>query len=91
MLCPSAASVQLRTGRFLSIEGSTRPKPITAHDPDVFHPAATCKGRIDENIDLGLLDEFKTVSALTRNLPRRTTFGKMMAMAEAKHSGGLGI
>jgi 5-methyltetrahydropteroyltriglutamate--homocysteine methyltransferase len=28
-----------------AFRGSTRPKPITAHDPDVFHPAATCKER----------------------------------------------
>src|SRR5437763_5108744 len=49
-----------------AFRGSTRPKPITEHDPDVFHPAATCKERIADNIDLGLLDEFKAVSALTR-------------------------
>lgn len=45
---------------------STRPKAITKHDPDVFHPAATCKAPIGDNIDLGLVDEFKIVSALTR-------------------------
>src|ERR1700681_2484554 len=49
-----------------AFRGSTRPKPLTEHDPDVFHPAATCKERIAENIDLGLVDEFKMVSALTR-------------------------
>src|SRR3981081_4227302 len=32
-----------------AFQGSTRPKPITPHDPDVFHPAATCKTRIDQN------------------------------------------
>ena len=48
-----------------AFQGSTRPKPITEHDPDVFHPAATCRDRIAENIDLGLVDEFKMVSALT--------------------------
>ena len=53
--------------RISSQESSaTRPKPISPHDPNVFHPAATCKERITENIDLGLLDEFKAVSALTR-------------------------
>src|ERR1700681_2669097 len=40
-----------------AFQGSTRPKPITKHDPDVFHPAATCKDRIQETIDLGLVDE----------------------------------
>jgi 5-methyltetrahydropteroyltriglutamate--homocysteine methyltransferase len=49
-----------------AFQGATRPKPITPHDPNVFHPAATCKGRIAETTDLGLLDEFKTVSALTK-------------------------
>src|ERR1700731_4535952 len=46
--------------------GETRPKPITPHDPNVFHPAATCRTRIFDNIDLGLADEFRTVSALTQ-------------------------
>ena len=27
-----------------AFQGSTRPKPITPHDPNVFHPAATCRG-----------------------------------------------
>src|ERR1700738_555622 len=48
-----------------AFQGGTRPKPITPHDPDVFHPAATCKGRVDEKIDLGLVDEYRQVSALT--------------------------
>src|ERR1043165_8647807 len=48
-----------------AFQGTTRPKPITLHDPDVFHPAATCHGRIAHGIDLGLVDEFRTVSALT--------------------------
>jgi hypothetical protein len=29
-----------------AFQGTTRPKPITKHDPDVFHPATTCRGRI---------------------------------------------
>ena len=49
-----------------AFQGSTRPKPITPHDPNVFHPAATCRGAIADTIDLGLVDEFKTVSALTQ-------------------------
>src|SRR6202008_2600009 len=46
-----------------AFQGSTRPKPITKHDPDVFHPAASCKARIGHEIDLGLVDEFRMVSA----------------------------
>ena len=61
-----------------AFRGSTRPKPITEHDPDVFHPAATCKERIADNIDLGLLDEFKAVSALTRKPVKITMTGPHM-------------
>jgi 5-methyltetrahydropteroyltriglutamate--homocysteine methyltransferase len=61
-----------------AFQGSTRPKPITAHDPDVFHPAATCKNRITENTDLGLVDEFKMVSALSRKPIKITMTGPHM-------------
>src|SRR5690242_199150 len=39
-----------------AFRGETRPKPISKHDPNVFHPAAICSGPIDETIDLGLAD-----------------------------------
>jgi 5-methyltetrahydropteroyltriglutamate--homocysteine methyltransferase len=58
-----------------AFEGSTRPKPITPHDPNVFHPAATCRTRIFDNIDLGLADEFRTVSALTQKPVKVTMTG----------------
>jgi 5-methyltetrahydropteroyltriglutamate--homocysteine methyltransferase len=61
-----------------AFQGGTRPKPITAHDPDVFHPAATCKGRIGDNTDLSLVEEFKTVSALTRKPVKITMTGPHM-------------
>jgi 5-methyltetrahydropteroyltriglutamate--homocysteine methyltransferase len=61
-----------------AFQGSTRPKPITPHDPDVFHPAATCKARIDDSIDLGLVDEFRMVSALTRKPVKVTMTGPHM-------------
>ena len=61
-----------------AFQGSTRPKPITPHDPNVFHPAATCRSRIADNIDLGLVDEFKTVSALTRKPVKITMTGPHM-------------
>src|SRR5271168_4847543 len=61
-----------------AFQGSTRPKPITKHDPDVFHPAATCKDRIGDSIDLGLVDEFKTISALTRKPVKVTMTGPHM-------------
>ena len=61
-----------------AFQGSTRPKPITQHDPDVFHPAATCRSRIADNIDLGLVDEFKMVSALTKRPVKITMTSPLM-------------
>ena len=61
-----------------AFQGSTRPKPITPHDPDVFHPAATCRARITDTIDLGLVDEFNTVSSLTRKPVKITMTGPHM-------------
>src|SRR6266404_971628 len=49
-----------------AFQGVTHPKPISKHDPNVFHPAATCRGPIAEATDLGLIDEFKTVSGFAR-------------------------
>jgi hypothetical protein len=49
-----------------SFQGETRPKPITGYDANVFHPAAICRGPIPDNVDLGLVDEFKTVSSFAR-------------------------
>jgi 5-methyltetrahydropteroyltriglutamate--homocysteine methyltransferase len=66
-----------------AFQGGTRPKPITPHDPNVFHPAATCRARIHDNIDLGLVDEFKTVSALTRRPVKVTMTGPHMLAAVA--------
>jgi len=61
-----------------AFQGSTRPKPITPHDPNVFHPAATCRARIFDNIDLGLVDEFKAISALTKRPVKITMTGPHM-------------
>lgn len=61
-----------------AFQGSTRPKPITLHDPNVFHPAATCKSRVSDNIDLGLVDEFRMVSALTQRPVKATMTGPHM-------------
>src|SRR6476659_9189175 len=61
-----------------AFQGSTRPKPITPRDPDVFHPAATCKSRIIDTLDLGLVDEFRSVSALTRKPVKVTMTGPHM-------------
>lgn len=55
----------------------TRPKPITPKDPNVFHPAAVCVGPI-EYADLGLVDEFRTVSGLTEKAVKITMTGPHM-------------
>ena len=61
-----------------AFQGSTRPRPITPRDQNVFHPAATCRGRIAETIDLGLVDEFNMVSALTGKPVKITMTGPHM-------------
>jgi len=64
--------------RIPAFQGNTRAKPITPHDPNVFHPAATCRARIADNIDLTLADEFRAVSALTRRPVKITMTGPHM-------------
>jgi 5-methyltetrahydropteroyltriglutamate--homocysteine methyltransferase len=61
-----------------AFQGSTRPKRITPRDPDVFHPAATCRDRIAETIDLGLVDEFNMVASLTHKPVKITMTGPHM-------------
>jgi len=61
-----------------AFHGETRPKPITPQDPNVFHPAATCRARIQDNIDLGLAAEFKMVSSLTAKPVKITMTGPHM-------------
>ena len=67
-----------------AFQGSTRAKPITSHDPDVFHPSATCKGRIGDNIDLGLAEEFRMVSALTGR-PVKVTMTSPLMLAKVAY------
>ena len=78
--------------RIPAFQGSTRPKPITSHDPNVFHPAATCRGAIAENVDLSLVDEFKTVSGLTSRPVKITMTGPHMLakVAYDEHYGDIG-
>src|SRR5258708_35707833 len=49
-----------------AFQGVTRPKPISRHDPNVFHPAAPCRGPLPQPTHLGLLHEFPTLSAFAR-------------------------
>ncbi|MHB8529210.1 MAG: uroporphyrinogen decarboxylase/cobalamine-independent methonine synthase family protein [Caulobacteraceae bacterium] len=61
-----------------AFQGPTRPLPITPYDPNVFHPAAVCKTAIFDNVDLGLADEFRTVSQLTARPVKITMTGPHM-------------
>jgi 5-methyltetrahydropteroyltriglutamate--homocysteine methyltransferase len=75
-----------------AFHGSTRPKAITAHDPNVTHPAATCRGPIADSTDLGLVDEFKAVSEFARKPVKITMTGPhlLAAVAYDEHYGDLG-
>ena len=66
-----------------SFQGETKPKPITPHDPNVFHPAAICRGPIVDTVDLGLVDEFKTVSSFARKPVKITMTGPHLLAAVA--------
>jgi 5-methyltetrahydropteroyltriglutamate--homocysteine methyltransferase len=66
-----------------AFQGVTRPKPISKHDPNVFHPAATCRGPINESIDLGLVSEFSTVSSFARKTVKITMTGPHLLAAVA--------
>ena len=66
-----------------SFQGETRPKPITPYDPNVFHPAAICRGPIPDTVDLGLVDEFNTVSGFANRPVKITMTGPHLLAAVA--------
>ncbi|HEX4114205.1 MAG TPA: hypothetical protein VH020_16850 [Stellaceae bacterium] len=66
-----------------AFDDANRPKPITTHDPNVFHPAAICRAPIADSIDLGLVDEFKMVSAFARKPVKITMTGPHLLAAVA--------
>jgi 5-methyltetrahydropteroyltriglutamate--homocysteine methyltransferase len=66
-----------------SFQGETRPKPITQYDPNVFHPAAICRGPISDAVDLGLVEEFQTASAFARKPVKITMTGPHLLAAVA--------
>ncbi len=66
-----------------AFHNENRPRPISPHDPNVFHPAAVCRGPIDESTDLGLVDEFRTVSAFARKPVKITMTGPHLLAAVA--------
>src|SRR6202048_2153193 len=66
-----------------SFQGETRPKPITQYDPNVFHPAAICRGPISDAVDLGLVEEFQTASSFARKPVKITMTGPHLLAAVA--------
>src|SRR3970040_2354604 len=69
----------------------TRPKPITKKDPNVSHPAAVCVSSIGY-ADLGLVEEFRTVSSQTDRDVKVTMTGPHMLAKVAfdEHYGDIG-
>src|SRR4029079_6233828 len=66
-----------------AFQGDARPKPITKYDPNVFHPAAICRGPIADDIDIGLVEEFRTVSTFARKPVKVTMTGPHLLSAVA--------
>src|SRR5271157_4201405 len=66
-----------------AFQGATRPRPISPHDPNVFHPAAICHGPIADTIDLGLVEEFNFVSSFARKPVKITMTGPHLLSAIA--------
>jgi 5-methyltetrahydropteroyltriglutamate--homocysteine methyltransferase len=66
-----------------SFQGETKPKPITPYDPNVFHPAAICRGPVADTIDLGLVEEFNAVSTFARRPVKITMTGPHLLAAVA--------
>jgi 5-methyltetrahydropteroyltriglutamate--homocysteine methyltransferase len=62
---------------------ANRPRPISRHDPNVFHPAAVCRGPIEDTADLGLVEEFTTVAAFARKPVKITMTGPHLLAAVA--------
>ncbi|MBV9552269.1 MAG: hypothetical protein JO032_05695 [Alphaproteobacteria bacterium] len=69
--------------RISAFQGVTRPKPITAYDPNVTHPAAICHGPIGDGIDLGLVEEFRGVSEFASRPVKITMTGPHLLSAVA--------
>jgi 5-methyltetrahydropteroyltriglutamate--homocysteine methyltransferase len=66
-----------------AFHAANRPRPISRDDPNVFHPAAVCRGAIEATVDLGLVDEFRMVSAFARQPVKITMTGPHLLAAVA--------
>ena len=80
---PPNAMLNFFWERITGFSKEIRPKYITRKDPNVFHPAAVCTSPIAD-ADLGLVDEYKTVSACARKPVKITMTGPHM-LAKVAH------
>jgi len=77
--------------RIPAFQGETRPRSITAKDPNVLHPAAVCRGAIGNEADLALVDEYRMVRQYARREVKVTMTGPHMLakLAYDEHYGDL--
>jgi 5-methyltetrahydropteroyltriglutamate--homocysteine methyltransferase len=80
---PPNAMLNFFWAKIPAFQGETRPKSITRYDPNVTHPAAICRGPIPDTIDLGLVDEFNTVSSFAQKPVKITMTGPHFLAAGA--------
>ena len=80
---PPNAMLNFFWQRIPGFSKETRPKRITVKDANVFHPAAVCTGPIGD-ADLGLIEEFRMVSAYARSPVKITMTGPHM-LAKVAH------
>jgi len=80
---PPNAMLNFFWAKIPAFQGETRPKSITQYDPNVTHPAAICRGPIPDTIDLGLVDEFNTISSLAQRPVKITMTGPHFLAAAA--------
>ena len=66
-----------------SFQGRQSPNPLRRMIRTVFHPAAICRGPIVDSIDLGLVEEFRTVSSFARKPVKVTMTGPYLLAAVA--------
>lgn len=74
---PPNAMLNYFWDRLPGFSSETRPKRISVNDANVTHPAAICTGPITY-ADLGLVDEFKTVSSFAQVPVKITMTGPHM-------------
>lgn len=74
---PANAMLNYFWERIPGFSSETRDKPITVQHPEVTHPAAVLKGKI-QYAPLGLVEEYEMVSRYARRPPKVTMTGPHM-------------